>query len=106
MVWFIFEQKTAYELRISDGSSDVCSSDLRLGFGRSVHVRRAAEPQPRLQNRDASQARIPCPGCNNFKSPALTQLGAFVSVDSQRSAERRVGEASVSTCRSRWSPDH
>src|SRR3546814_7554703 len=26
-----------------------------------VHVRRAAEPQPRLQNRDASQARIPCP---------------------------------------------
>src|SRR3546814_6979277 len=27
-VWF-FKQKTAYELRISDWSSDVCSSDLR-----------------------------------------------------------------------------
>src|SRR3546814_10811361 len=25
---FLFKQKTAYELRISDGSSDVCSSDL------------------------------------------------------------------------------
>src|SRR3546814_4948091 len=27
---FLFEQKTAYELRISDLSSDVCSSDLEL----------------------------------------------------------------------------
>src|SRR3546814_2131196 len=27
---FFFKQKTAYELRISDWSSDVCSSDLRL----------------------------------------------------------------------------
>src|SRR3546814_4986739 len=25
---FLFKQKTAYEMRISDGSSDVCSSDL------------------------------------------------------------------------------
>src|SRR3546814_14817929 len=31
MVCFLFEQKTAYELRISDWSSDVCSSDLRAG---------------------------------------------------------------------------
>src|SRR3546814_8306426 len=33
MTWFVlgflfFKQKTAYEMRISDGSSDVCSSDL------------------------------------------------------------------------------
>src|SRR3546814_6599518 len=28
MVFFFFKQKTAYELRISDWSSDVCSSDL------------------------------------------------------------------------------
>src|SRR3546814_8076113 len=27
-IFFFFEQKTAYELRISDWSSDVCSSDL------------------------------------------------------------------------------
>src|SRR3546814_8052490 len=66
-IFFFFKQKTAYEMRISDWSSDVCSSDL-----------------PRLQNRDASQARIPCPGCNNFKYPAITQIGAFVSVDSQQ----------------------
>src|SRR3546814_8256742 len=29
-VFFFFKQKTAYEMRISDWSSDVCSSDLRL----------------------------------------------------------------------------
>src|SRR3546814_4277872 len=29
--FFFFKQKTAYEMRISDWSSDVCSSDLRLG---------------------------------------------------------------------------
>src|SRR3546814_7896268 len=31
-IFFFFTQKTAYEMRISDWSSDVCSSDLR-GFG-------------------------------------------------------------------------
>src|SRR3546814_6924542 len=31
---FLFKQKTAYEMRISDWSSDVCSSDLRLGTAR------------------------------------------------------------------------
>src|SRR3546814_3990106 len=31
MVVFFFKQKTAYEMRISDWSSDVCSSDLRRG---------------------------------------------------------------------------
>src|SRR3546814_1711656 len=29
MIVFYFQQKTAYEMRISDGSSDVCSSDLK-----------------------------------------------------------------------------
>src|SRR3546814_4596461 len=31
--FFFFKQKTAYEMRISDWSSDVCSSDLRLCAG-------------------------------------------------------------------------
>src|SRR3546814_20221320 len=30
-VFFFFKQKTAYEMRISDWSSDVCSSDLHSG---------------------------------------------------------------------------
>src|SRR3546814_4223802 len=32
MVFFLCKQKTAYEMRISDWSSDVCSSDLALGM--------------------------------------------------------------------------
>src|SRR3546814_1998861 len=32
-MFFFFKQKTAYEMRISDWSSDVCSSDLRHGGG-------------------------------------------------------------------------
>src|SRR3546814_8493181 len=31
VLFFFFKQKTAYEMRISDWSSDVCSSDLRVG---------------------------------------------------------------------------
>src|SRR3546814_13894386 len=36
MLFFVFKQKTAYEMRISDWSSDVCSSDLgeRVFFNR------------------------------------------------------------------------
>src|SRR3546814_4752896 len=33
--FFFFKQKTAYDMRISDWSSDVCSSDLFIGFGPS-----------------------------------------------------------------------
>src|SRR3546814_5601412 len=32
-ILFCFKQKTAYEMRISDWSSDVCSSDLRQALG-------------------------------------------------------------------------
>src|SRR3546814_18259044 len=32
---FFFKQKTAYEMRISDWSSDVCSSDLRIDVARA-----------------------------------------------------------------------
>src|SRR3546814_13808105 len=39
MCFFFFKQKTAYEMRISDWSSDVCSSDLwRTGLGNSRAV--------------------------------------------------------------------
>src|SRR3546814_7930929 len=46
-VFFVFKQKTAYEMRISDWSSDVCSSDLRQahpGDAQLIHL--AAEPRP------------------------------------------------------------
>src|SRR3546814_1042444 len=58
LLFFFFKQKTAYEMRISDWSSDVCSSDL-VGIGAGALVRYilhldlqrdllAAEPRPRI----------------------------------------------------------
>src|SRR3546814_7377380 len=41
--FFFFKQKTAYEMRISDWSSDVCSSDLTISFEELVAL---AFPQP------------------------------------------------------------
>src|SRR3546814_7177126 len=44
MCFFFFKQKTAYEMRISDWSSDVCSSD--LGRGLCAGARGLARPGP------------------------------------------------------------
>src|SRR3546814_1375639 len=50
-VFFFFKQKTAYEVRISDWSSDVCSSDLSpLRFPLSV-ARSSGRPEPFAANR-------------------------------------------------------
>src|SRR3546814_2455545 len=51
MFFFFFKQKTAYEMRISDWSSDVCSSDLnncgiRIGAGAMPVVAKANRPRP------------------------------------------------------------
>src|SRR3546814_8578400 len=78
--FFFFKQKTAYELRISDWSSDVCSSDL--------FCRRTVRTDP------AGRPAVGLPVAN---------LGI---PRSRRSEERRVGKECVSTCRSRWSPYH
>src|SRR3546814_9672230 len=94
LVFFFFKQKTAYEMRISDWSSDVCSSDLaaeaRRGVGDLRRVRgveAAAEIDRRLKD-------------NTPLSPDESDRFA------RRSEERRVGKECVSTCRSRWSPYH
>src|SRR3546814_10624021 len=91
-VWFFFfKQKTAYEMRISDWSSDVCSSDLDDGKGQ-----------------DQRERRCLCPGyparaafrCNNRRTAQPVEGHGFGQC---RSEERRVGKECVSTCRSRWS---
>src|SRR3546814_6913575 len=43
-IFLFFKQKTAYEMRISDWSSDVCSSDLVDVEGASVHYLAWGEP--------------------------------------------------------------
>src|SRR3546814_7184867 len=77
---FFFKQKTAYEMRISDWSSDVCSSDLiRLSMRKSPWTMLVSSPGG---------------------------MWARSHSTSRRSEERRVGKECVSTCRSRWSPYH
>src|SRR3546814_349960 len=60
LLFFFFKQKTAYELRISDWSSDVCSSDLR-GRTRISRGGRCQSPSswPTMWRRAA--ARLPAP---------------------------------------------
>src|SRR3546814_3566673 len=98
--FFFFKQKTAYEVRISDWSSDVCSSDLREAL--DVRAARAAVEVAVLADRgavrnDHAHARL--------ERAAQPERVAEV-VRLRRSEERRVGQECVSTCRSRWSPSH
>src|SRR3546814_9824151 len=84
---FFFKQKTAYEMRISDLSSDVCSSDLRRAPDRRV-----------LGGGRLDRFRIEI----EFSCGRARGIHGVAS----RSEERRVGQECVSTCRSRWSPYH
>src|SRR3546814_3631488 len=43
VLFFFFKQKTAYEMRISDWSSDVCSSDLHTELGRGAALQHIDE---------------------------------------------------------------
>src|SRR3546814_6467860 len=47
IIFFCFKQKTAYEMRISDWSSDVCSSDLHLPNVGARSIQRTARIGPR-----------------------------------------------------------
>src|SRR3546814_4994707 len=96
--FFFFKQKTAYEMRISDWSSDVCSSDLAELRGRAgggTGGRRAADRAGAASAHRAAQLR-------RVRAGEIPVVGDFGG----RSEERRVGKECVSTCRSRWSPYH
>src|SRR3546814_7021682 len=98
-VVFFFKQKTAYEMRISDWSSDVCSSDLRE-YGGDVTIETIEVDEP--ADNEVLVRTAACGVCHSdlhFKQGAMPHFPV-------RSEERRVGEECVSTCRSRWSPYH
>src|SRR3546814_3193893 len=104
MFFFFFKQKTAYEMRISDWSSDVCSSDLRLLAGPGP----TAWPDQRA--RDAHHPDQDEGGAGEMTvdtAPESRRDSMLAKIDElHRSEERRVGKECVSTCRSRWSPYH
>src|SRR3546814_17448759 len=97
-------------MRISDWSSDVCSSDLM-----SVAIAVATVCFLWTGHADAQSVTLDLGGNEGSLSSRIIQIIALVSILSvapgivimaTRSDERRVGKECVSTCRSRLSPDH
>src|SRR3546814_7467610 len=87
-----FKQKTAYEMRISDWSSDVCSSDLEeaLAECRRVNIR-----LQQLSDKYHSERKYQRDAFIHNLMGIIYQIG-------RASCRERV----CSTCRSRWSPYH
>src|SRR3546814_17302903 len=93
-------------MRISDWSSDVCSSDLTAPFGAEAltdsfvcvferrEFDRFAREHPRLEHKLLERTLAELDRTRRW----MLLLG--------RSEERRVGKECVSTCRSRWSQNH
>src|SRR3546814_15176348 len=111
LYFFFFKQKTAYEMRISDWSSDVCSSDLddrsrcplqipHAGVLLSIFLGGILHPYQ--SNIDARPHRIKRPTDAIWRVP--DDCGKLIRQPrhDHRSEERRVGKECVSTCRSRW----
>src|SRR3546814_12020168 len=111
-------------MRISDWSSDVCSSDLQArgyvtagGFSGRVDVH-----HDYLTSVTLPKVRAGCGGIDMFlggmsfldpdylvqKLESILQAAPAVAFQYllERSEERRVGKEGGSTCRSRWSPIH
>src|SRR3546814_17948506 len=102
-------------MRISDWSSDVCSSDLTSSAGLSHDAANPVTPEL-LAWADIIfvMERV---HRSKLSAKFKTHLGSrrvicleipdnFAFMQPERSEERRVGKECVSTCRSRWSPYH
>src|SRR3546814_20904172 len=119
MYVFFFKQKTAYELRISDWSSDVCSSDLcnhhrviasEAKQSRAVTARSGLPRRLRLLAMTSRKMETMVFHLRYFRNDPKAylvlnrQTPPGTNASGRRSEERRVGKECVSTCRSRWSP--
>src|SRR3546814_11288341 len=101
-------------MRISDWSSDVCSSDLdrvatisteksravKMNVGRNSLVLSASSPDSGTATEEIEVAYKEADIEIGFNSRYLLDIAQQI----ERSAERRVGQECVSTCRSRCSP--
>src|SRR3546814_5458912 len=82
--FFFFKQKTAYEMRISDWSSDVCSSDLCEGDMEAAIVEGLAGVE-----------------VDRTGQAALDQVGGRILVDLDRSQQFGGDEIGRASCRER-----
>src|SRR3546814_8526422 len=111
MFIFFFKQKTAYVMRISDWSSDVCSSDLQhpLAVDEDEHAVRTqiAKIDVRGAVRPVGDIFVGVGG--ELGKPVehrFHRRRALIAELLVRSEERRVGTECVSTCRSWWLTSH
>src|SRR3546814_2322220 len=95
-LFFFFKQKTAYEMRISDWSSDVCSSDLARPFGAELRDRRLQLVAHCVL--DAHVDREP-----QLLAPARAVLEVLVKelLDARDAVAVDVGEIGRASCRER-----
>src|SRR3546814_7879422 len=107
VLFFFFKQQTEYDMRISDWSSDVCSSDLRhvLQFVFNTRLRLVLDkhrPTAQYFRIEFSLARAIAAHRIDmhagFKHVGLKHLRVY------RSEESSVGKECVRTCSSRWLP--
>src|SRR3546814_13406609 len=132
MDFFFFKHKTAYEMRISDWSSDVCSSDLPPpashlhqppghvrnrpyisgcachGNARRPVLLLPSDLHKTMPSTPDDERHAPLRPCQRWSTaPGSASSESAYARDRtravRRSEERRVGKARVSPCRSRWS---
>src|SRR3546814_9345662 len=97
---FFIKQTTAYYMRISDWSSELCSSELGRLVLRAASAAGGGAGDSAGAGEDADTGQ----GCvrHLLRSGGHEEV-PFVSSGSVRSEERRVGKEGVSTCASRLS---
>src|SRR3546814_11699538 len=99
-------------MRISEWSSDVCSSDLSAcGMGFRVRDARAAYAELLARSAEPVQVatgpmELHLPGIRGIGNSIIYLIDRYERNGDGRSDERRVGKECVSTLRSRWSPYH
>src|SRR3546814_15107890 len=101
-------------MRISDWSSDVCSSDLepvptpeeRISLMSTDESLRLPEGPSGHRLEEFAKFSLEDPRGAEEEEPEIDPESLFNLPKAKRSEERRVGKECVSTCRSRWSPYH
>src|SRR3546814_11892085 len=100
-------------MRISDCSSDVCSSDLLVVLAaesREELLQRARAALAHLQSASLPEVAKACSayarGAQRLALICHSDADLRKQLEQARSEESRVGKECVSTCRTRWSPTH
>src|SRR3546814_11107009 len=77
--FLFFKQKTAYEMRISDWSSDVCSSDLRERAGQPAAPREG--PQGEASDRWVQMSLLALANLPDYPAPVFMTLKGFDHIE-------------------------